>query len=136
MDKEFEQIESKSDPRPFRLRTRWCLYLGTWVAVFLSFRFAAEARYPPLYTLDLIGLQLYCAWMLPLGIPAVLTGKRADAFSNLPWLLPIWAGYLIHGWLTLRSRRKVRFVILLVLLAIFLCGNLIACENSFPNIRI
>jgi hypothetical protein len=114
----------KCQPPGVPLQTRWLLYAGAWVAAYLGVTIILpllEGTTPE--PKDLLIYAVF-SWLLPTGLIAWFD-------PGLPprWVLLIWLAYLVHGVFTLRSRTRLRFYILLVILAVVLVFNVVGCHR-------
>jgi hypothetical protein len=55
--------------------------------------------------------------------------------ENVLLIALIWLAYLVHGVFTVRSRTRVRFYLLLLILAIILSFNVLGCHRIQINPR-
>ena len=111
-------------PPEVPLKKRWLLYAGAWGAAFLSFFIPAllERRIPDR---DQVFLLFLFSWVFPMGLIEWFDTNR----ENVPLIGLIWLAYLVHGFFTLRSRNRVRFYLLLLILAVILSFNVIGCHR-------
>jgi peptidoglycan/LPS O-acetylase OafA/YrhL len=112
-------------PPEVPLKRRWLLYTGAWGAAFLSFFIPAllERSIPDR---EQILLLLIFSWVFPAGLAAWF--NHARPFDDIG-LAVLWLAYLVHGFFTLRSRTRVRFYSLLLILAIVLVFNVLGCHR-------
>jgi hypothetical protein len=113
-------------PPELSLKNRWLLYAGAWGAAFLSFFI------PPLLEGTLpdgnqVFLMVLFSWVFPSGLAVWFNHPRPlDAIGLIAVL---WLAYLVHGFFTLRSRTRVRFYSLLVILGMILLLNVVGCHR-------
>ena len=112
-------------------KTRWLLYTGAWGAAFLSFFIPAllELRIPDR---EQILLLVLFAWVFPMGLIEWFDTTQRE---NVLLIALIWLAYLVHGVFTVRSRTRVRFYLLLLILAIVLSFNVLGCHRIQINPR-
>ena len=111
-------------PTEVSLKTRWLLYAGAWVAVFLSF-FIPELLEGRMPDPGEVLFRLMFSWVFPVGLAAWFNPRPLD---DIGLMAVLWLAYLVHGFFTLRSRTKVGFYSLLLILAIVLVFNVIGCH--------
>jgi hypothetical protein len=121
-----------SRPPEISLKTRWLFYAGAWGAAFLGRTFI-----PPLLELTFPDpgqvLVLLCfSWLFPAGLAAWF---NSEPLENIGLIAVLWLAYLVHGVFTLRSRTRVRFYGLLLILAIVLVFNVVGCERIHMSPR-
>ena len=118
-------------PPEVPLKTRWLLYAGAWGAAFLSFFIPAllELRIPDR---EQILLLVLFAWVFPMGLIEWFDTTQRE---NVLLIALIWLAYLVHGVFTVRSRTRVRFYLLLLILAIVLSFNVLGCHRIQINPR-
>lgn len=121
-----------SQPPEVSLRTRWLIYAGAWVTAW----FGCTAL-----PLILEGKSFDPNWMLffllffylfPIGLPglhdAAKGGNTSWISANLYFIvILVWGAYFVHGVLTLRSQTRLRFFLLLAILAVVLTINVRGC---------
>lgn len=121
-----EIIIDKCEPPEVPLKTRWLLYAGAWGAAFLGrtlIPLLLERTVPdPGYFLVFLGFS----WLFPAGLAAWF---NSEPLENIGLIAVLWLAYLVHGVFTLRSRTRVRFYGLLLILAIVLVFNVVGCER-------
>jgi hypothetical protein len=94
-------------PPEMSLKQRWIIYLAVWF-IALSFMFPGGVLLLPFFPLGLL------LWIDP----------RMDAPEKALAAIPVlWIGYWLHGVITLKSRTRLRFGILLLVLALILGLN-------------
>src|SRR6516162_8416512 len=118
-------------PPEVPLKTRWLLYAGDWGAAFLGFFIPAllELRIPDR---EQILLLVLFAWVFPMGLIEWFDTTQRE---NVLLIALIWLAYLVHGVFTVRSRTRVRFYLLLLILAIILSFNVLGCHRIQINPR-
>ena len=118
-------------PPEVPLKTRGLLYAGAWGAAFLSFFIPAllELRIPDR---EQILLLVLFAWVFPMGLIEWFDTTQRE---NVLLIALIWLAYLVHGVFTVRSRTRVRFYLLLLILAIVLSFNVLGCHRIQINPR-
>lgn len=126
-------------PPEVSLKTRWLIYAGAWLAAW----FGCTAL-----PLILDGKSADPGWMLiflvfayffPTGLPGLTdAAKEANtswASANLHLLiLLVWGAYFVHGVLMLRSQTRVRFFVLLAILAVVLTINVRGCMPAVVEV--
>jgi hypothetical protein len=113
-------------PPEVPLKVRWLLYAGAWGAAFFGFFIPAllERRIPDR---DQIFLLLIFSPVFPSGLAAWFHHPRP--LDDLGLMALLWLAYVVHGFFTLRSRTRVRFYSLLLILAIILLLNVVGCHR-------
>ena len=101
-------------PPEFSLQRRVLLYAGAWVAAFLCFIISDPK------------LIVVVIWFLPF-FPVGLVAWFNPRSENFVLIAVLWLAYLVHGFFTLTARKRVRFYLLLLGLAIILLFNVIGC---------
>jgi hypothetical protein len=122
-----------SRPPEISLKTRWLLYAGAWGAAFLGRTFI-----PPLLELtfpdpDHVLILVLFSWLFPAGLAAWFNHPKP--LDDIGLIAVLWLAYLVHGFFTLRSRTRVRFYGLLLILAIVLVFNVVGCERIHMSPR-
>src|SRR3954454_21674615 len=121
-------------PPEVSLKTRWLLYAGTWGAALLGRTFIPallEGRIP---SREAILIWTILSWLFPVGLIGWFDPSNPDKVENTPLIALIWLAYLPHGFFTLRSRTRVRFSSLLLILAIVLAFNVVGCKRTSLHI--
>ena len=67
------------------------------------------------------------SWVFPTGLAAWFNHPRP--LDDIGLIAVLWLAYLVHGFFTLRSRTRVRFYILLLILTIVLVFNVLGCQR-------
>jgi hypothetical protein len=116
---------SKSPEVP--LKKRWLLYAGAWGAAFLGCVFIPALLERTIPDRDHILLSLLFSWVFPVGLATWFNHPRP--LDDIGLIAVLWLAYLVHGFCTVRSRTKVRFYSLLLLLAIVLVFNVLGCHR-------
>jgi hypothetical protein len=117
-----ESLAADGDPShhaapEMSLRQRWLIYLGVWViALSCTFPAAPMFIYLPFFPLGLL------VWI----DPRMNTPEQAPAAA----ILLVWIGYALHGAVTLKSRTRWRFYLLMLVLALILGLNVAGCHRS------
>jgi hypothetical protein len=113
-------------PPEIPLKQRWLLYAGAWGAVFLGFFMAALKNAFVAHSADAF-IPLLFFFLFPSGLAAWFNHSRP--LDDIGLLAVLWLAYLVHGVFALRSRTRVRFYILLSILAIVLAFNVVGCHR-------
>ena len=116
-----------SKPPEVSLKTRWLLYAGAWVAAFLGFFFLGALFERTIPGRDQLLLVVLFSWLFPSGLVAWFNHSRP--LDDIGLIAVLWLANLVHGYFTLRSRTKIRFYSLLLILAIVLTFNVVGCER-------
>jgi hypothetical protein len=120
-------------PPEVPLKKRWLLYTGSWGAAFLSFfippSFLAHI-FAIRYLDHVLVLVILCSWTFPSGLATWFNHPKPWDDHGLIALL--WLAYIVHGVFILRSRTRVRFYSLLLILAIVLVFNVRGCYRIKP----
>ena len=116
-----------SRPPEISLKTRWLLYAGAWGAAFLGCTIFPALLERTIPDRDAILLWVLFSWLFPSGLAAWFNHPRP--LDDIGLIAVLWLAYLVHGIFTLRSHTKIRFYILLLILAIVLIFNVVGCER-------
>jgi hypothetical protein len=104
-------------PPEISLKQRWLIYLAVW-AIALSCTFPAA--------LFIIYLPFFPVGLLHWIDPKLNTPEQALPAA----ILLLWIGYALHGAVTLKSRTRLRFYLLMLALALILGLNVVGCHRS------
>jgi hypothetical protein len=118
-------------PPEVPLKRRWLLYTANWAVTFLARVFMPALFQHRIPGRDDFLLALVFSWMFPAGLVAWF--KRPSPLDDLGLMAVLWLAYLVHGFFTLKSRTKVRFYALLLVLAIVLAFNVAGCQRIKLN---
>jgi hypothetical protein len=109
------------------LKIRWLLYMGAWGAAFLGFFFIPALLERTMPDPNQVLLVVLFSWMFPTGLAAWFNHPRP--LDDIGLMVVLWLAYLVHGFFTLRSRTRIRFYSLLLILAIVLVFNVVGCHR-------
>jgi hypothetical protein len=113
-------------PPEVPLKTRWLLYAGAWGAAFLGF-FVPLLLEHTLPDPQRILLLLIFSPVFPSGLAAWFHHPRP--LDDIGLMAVLWLAYLVHAFFTLKSRTRVRFYSLLLILAVILLLNVVGCHR-------
>lgn len=113
-------------PPEVSVKRRWLLYASLWSAAALSF-FLAPLFQGEVPGRDQILLLVVFSWLFPAGLSSLL--GRPRPLDDIVLLAVFWLAYLLHGVFTLRSQNRLRFYILLAILAVVLSLNIVGCHT-------
>jgi hypothetical protein len=116
-----------SKPPEVSLKTRWLLYAGAWAATFLGYFFIRALLERTMPGRDQFLVMVLFSWLFPSGLAAWFHHSRP--LDDIGLIAVLWLAYFVHGYFTLRSHTKIRFYILLLILAIVLIFNVVGCER-------
>jgi hypothetical protein len=109
------------------LKTRWLLYAGAWAAAFLGCTIIPALLEGTIPDRDAILLWVAFSWLFPSGLAACF--DLPSPLERIGLIAVFWLAYFVHGVLTLRSRTRVRFYILMFILATILSFNVLGCHR-------
>jgi hypothetical protein len=120
-------------PPEIPLKTRWRLYAGAWGAAFLGFFFVQALLERTIPDRDQLLILVLFSWLFPSGLAAWFNHSRP--LDDIGLIAVLWFAYLVHGFFTLRSRTRIRFYSLLLILAIVLVFNVVGCRRIEANLH-
>ena len=114
-------------PPEVPLKTRWLFYAGAWGAAFLGCTIIPALLEGTIPDRDSILLWVLFSWLFPSGLAAWFNHPRP--LDDIGLIAVLWLAYLVHGVFTLRSRTRVRFYLLVLILAVTLSFNVLGCHR-------
>jgi hypothetical protein len=113
-------------PPEVPLKTRGLLYAGAWGAALLGCTILPALLDGTIPDRDAILLWVLFSWLFPMGL---IEWFDTTQRGNVLLIAVFWLAYLVHGVLTLRSRTRVRFYLLMFILAVILSFNVLGCHR-------